>query len=90
MLADHVGFVKVNVLKELSSFLGGDLVKTEDIEPVLVKPLFTRKIKAFYLLFRLDQVFWEAVVIDHTGAVDLSKVLLYFKHVVMSGLWAFS
>jgi hypothetical protein len=41
-------------------------------------------------LFRLDQVFGEAVVKDHTGAVDLSKVLLYFKHVVMSGLRALS
>ncbi len=90
MLADHVGFVKVDVLKQLAGFLGGDLVKTEDIEPVLAKPLFTRKIKALYLLFRLDQVFGEAVVKDHTGAVDLSKVLLYFKHVVMSGLRALS
>jgi hypothetical protein len=88
VLADYVCFVKVDVLKQLAGLLSGHLVKTENIKAMLAKPLFASKVEALYFLFGLDQVFGEAVVVDHTGAVDLAQMLLYFEYVVMSGLWA--
>lgn len=65
MFTDHIGFVVVYILEQLAGLLSSDLVKTKDVQAVLAKPLFSGEVKALYLLFRLDQVFGKAVVVDY-------------------------
>jgi len=86
MLADHICLIVVYILEQLACLLGSDLVKTEDVEAVFAKPLFTSEVKTLYLLFGLDQVLGEAVVVYYAGAVDLAKVFFYSNHSFVSGM----